>query len=94
MQKCRKGCMYFSCHSKTCDYYLITGKRRPCAAGKDCTEYTRGRRKIDNTILHKKTANEQLAMQLADQGYSDEAIAAYLSIPEAAVRAAREDFWK
>lgn len=34
------GCIYLEgCYeqSATCDYYLITGKRRPCEPGKGCT---------------------------------------------------------
>lgn len=30
-------CMTLSGAYKTCDYYLITGKRRPCDPGKGCT---------------------------------------------------------
>ena len=33
------GCEYFGGrweNVKCCDYYLITGKRRPCPAGKEC----------------------------------------------------------
>lgn len=39
MQRPCKGCMYLGRDS--CDYYLLTGMRRPCPPGKGCTEYQR-----------------------------------------------------
>lgn len=30
-----EGCRYAS--GASCDYYLITGRRRPCPPGQDCT---------------------------------------------------------
>lgn len=45
--ECRKRrCKYFSRLSKTCDYYLITKKRRSavCPPGAACTVCERGRR--------------------------------------------------
>lgn len=35
-----KGCFFFGGKAesvKCCNYYLITGKRRPCEPGKECT---------------------------------------------------------
>ena len=37
----------------TCDYFLKTGRRRPCEAGDDCTEYTPGKTKF-RIILPRK----------------------------------------
>ena len=34
--KC-KGCIYYFSTSGTCDYLIMTGKRRPCPAGKGCS---------------------------------------------------------
>lgn len=31
------GCTYFSESTKTCDYLLMTERRRPCPPGIDCT---------------------------------------------------------
>lgn len=31
------GCIYFAETTLTCDYILMTDKRRPCPPGKDCT---------------------------------------------------------
>lgn len=45
--KCPKGCIHqarWDEHTKFCAYILDEGHRRPCPAGKDCTEYKRGRR--------------------------------------------------
>ena len=33
------GCAYMS-KTPSCDYFLITGRRRPCPAGEGCTEHT------------------------------------------------------
>lgn len=32
-----KGCIYLGEQVKSCDYFLITGKRRPCPPGEGCT---------------------------------------------------------
>lgn len=35
-----KGCFYYGGKTeyvKSCNYYLITGNRRPCEAGENCT---------------------------------------------------------
>lgn len=39
-----EGCIYLDDNIKTCDYYLLTGTRRPCPAGKDCTVRRNGKR--------------------------------------------------
>lgn len=39
--KCKPGCVYAKNYGICC-YYLDTGIRRPCPAGKDCTVYKRG----------------------------------------------------
>jgi len=48
--RCR-GCQYgsgemFGPTVTACLYILRTGKRRPCAAGAECTEFTKGDRRI------------------------------------------------
>lgn len=32
-----KGCIYLGHQSKTCDYFIMTGVRRGCPAGENCT---------------------------------------------------------
>lgn len=32
-----RGCIYFD-YYKCCNYFLVTGKHRPCPPGKGCTE--------------------------------------------------------
>lgn len=39
-----KGCIYLGDNVKTCDYYLLTGTRRPCKPGKGCTVKLRAKR--------------------------------------------------
>lgn len=39
--KACRGCDYLAA-SGTCDYLLIVGKRRPCAAGTGCTVFAKG----------------------------------------------------
>jgi len=34
------GCDYMSRATPSCDYFLITGHRRPCPGGQGCTEHT------------------------------------------------------
>ena len=49
-KKCKR-CFYsfnHSAHLPTCDYILITGHRRPCPAGDNCTEFTTKRKKKPN----------------------------------------------
>lgn len=41
LQKNCEGCIYFGGgneSARTCNYIFITGKRRPCNPGKECTE--------------------------------------------------------
>ena len=35
-------------YSMKCDYLKITGKRRPCEPGEECTVYERGKRRRKN----------------------------------------------
>ena len=45
--KCPSNCIHYGRWDATtpcCDYFLNTGKRRPCPAGENCTVYKRGKR--------------------------------------------------
>lgn len=37
--QCRRNCDYYAITTGTCDYILITGRRRGCPCGKDCIRY-------------------------------------------------------
>lgn len=43
-RKCYYGSMAGSFNMPTCDYILITGKKRPCHGGEECTVFREGRR--------------------------------------------------
>ena len=48
-----KGCFYYGGKTeyvKSCNYYLITGKRRPCEAGGNCTVRQDGTRTCRNPM--------------------------------------------
>lgn len=44
MWKPCEGCIYLGDNVRTCDYYLITGTRRPCPSGNGCTVRRNGKR--------------------------------------------------
>lgn len=63
-----KGCIYLGHNSRTCDFYLMTGQRRGCPAGEDCTrrrEKHRPGMKLD----------PDMAKKLYRLNYGDELIA-------------------
>lgn len=39
-----KGCKYFDSSLPCCDYYLVTGVKRGCGAGRDCTKKEVGKK--------------------------------------------------
>ena len=44
--KCPRGCVHqgrWDAGTMCCFYILDTGRRRPCPAGPDCTEYKKGK---------------------------------------------------
>jgi len=55
MSQCPKNCVYgYKTSSETgclyCQYILVTGHRRPCPPGQDCTVYERGKRKTPKVV--------------------------------------------
>ena len=56
-----KGCAYW-CGGpttiKTCDYMLITGKRRPCPPGEGCTVKKREKRKPLSPVARTRRRNK------------------------------------
>lgn len=94
MSKCTE-CHYGCTYTETCDFYLLTGNRRGCPAGNDCTRFVpRGaarrvlpvtlRRSIDN----KRTTDPRHATMLAlyEQGLNDYRIAELTGISRDTVR--------
>lgn len=89
-----KDCVYYACDyghfvCPTCDYYLITGKRRGCPAGDDCDKFLLSKDCIKYTSavagLVRLPVREQLLRDLYEQGKTDVEIAKELKIPRRAV---------
>lgn len=68
----------------TCDYFLITGKRRGCPAGDDCNKFLPSKDCIRYTSaaagLVRLPVREQQLLDLYEQGETDVAIAKALNI--------------
>ena len=80
----RNDCAFKGTHTDTCDYILITGKRRGCPAGPLCLRYKpvtaeeRKERKVlyIPTTFKKDHSGLFVAFQsLYEEGYSDQEIA-------------------
>lgn len=80
-------CIYYGIYLSNCDFYLETGDRRGCEAGKGCT------RKVSNGIQKEKkkivlsdekkpikNGKYEVRMQLYQKGLSDKDIAAILGV--------------
>lgn len=73
MEKWRycRGCKYLSSagHNGCCDYFLMTGKRRPCQIGKDCTvrEYKKDYKQSDSHVAWCKEVDERLEAERIEQ---------------------------
>lgn len=87
-----KGCAYaaFVGGMWCCDYLLLTGRRRPCPPGKDCTV----RKKADltkkwSTFMAKRKWDTEKAVALYAQGWPDARIADEVGVPASAVA-----FWR
>lgn len=82
-------CVYYACNTHTCDYILITDRRRPCPAGEWCTErYTR-----KEAIMSKATWDTAAAYELYLAGKSDKEISEALSVPIGSVSFYRRKHW-
>ncbi len=84
-------CCYYARSTESCDYIFMTGKRRPCPAGKGCTERALGGRE---TIVNRAKWDTEKARQLYMQGYGISEIAAAVGASRHAVHAYRSRCWK
>lgn len=88
---CRKPekCVYYAAgnilsYNGTCDYILITGRRRPCAFGAACTvKETKGHRMRWGGMSQEVEAKVE---QLYAQGYSDPSIAQAMNLTRTMIR--------
>ena len=77
----RNDCAYKGTNTDTCDYILVTGKRRGCPAGPLCLRYkpvTAKERKVPQlpSTFKKDRSGLYIAFQsLYEEGYSDQEIA-------------------
>lgn len=87
----RTSCAFFGTNTHTCDYILVTGKRRGCPAGPLCLRYkpvTAKERKVPQlpSTFKKDRSGLYTAFQsLYEEGYSDQEIAAALGVSKETV---------
>lgn len=87
----RNDCAFKGTNTDTCDYLLITGKRRGCPAGPLCLRYkpvTAKERKVPQlpSTFKKDRSGLYTAFQsLYEEGYSDQEIAAALGVSKETV---------
>ena len=87
----RNNCAFKGTNTDTCDYLLITGKRRGCPAGPLCLRYkpvTAKERKVPQlpSTFKKDRSGLFIAFQsLYEEGYSDQEIAAALGVSKETV---------
>ena len=87
----RTDCAFKGTNTDTCDYILITGKRRGCPAGPLCLRYkpvTVKERKVPQlpSTFKKDRSGLYTAFQsLYEEGYSDQEIAAALGVSKETV---------
>lgn len=87
----RNDCAFKGTNTDTCDYILVTGKRRGCPAGPLCLRYkpvTAKERKVPQlpSTFKKDRSGLYTAFQsLYEEGYSDQEIAAVLGVSKETV---------
>ena len=87
----RNDCAYKGTNTDTCDYILVTGKRRGCPAGPLCLRYkpvTAKERKVPQlpSTFKKDRSGLFVAFQsLYEEGYSDQEISAALGVSKETV---------
>ena len=87
----RNDCAYKGTNTDTCDYILVTGKRRGCPAGPLCIRYKPVNAKERNvpqlpSTFKKDRSGLFVAFQsLYEEGYSDQEIAAALGVSKETV---------
>ena len=92
--KCNDSCYYYDLHVGSCDYFLVTKKRRDCDP-ENCTRYTprsdmRKRRDeialIGGRVFYSQQNNMKKAMRiLYDQGLNDKQIGEKIGRSKASV---------
>lgn len=87
--KCKRGCIYYSTTTHTCDYWLLMDQRRPCPPGKDCTVYQRSAKGGAKNKWDKAKGKE-----LWQQGKSDREIAEAVGATTGAVYWYRKAHWE
>lgn len=83
-------CIYFGLSTKTCDYILLEGHRRPCPPGDGCTV----RRTRKDLNVRKPKWDTELGRLLWLEGKSDGEIADELHIPTSSVTSYRRRHWE
>jgi len=83
------GCEYYGRSTCTCDYYLNTGKRRPCPAGNGCK--VRCTRKEAN--MAKATWDTEAGYQMFLDGCSDAVIGAAVGVAASTVNYYKRKHW-
>ena len=83
-------CIYFGLSTRTCDYILIEGHRRPCPPGDGCTV----RRTRKDMNMRTPKWDTELGRLLWLEGKSDGEIADELHIPTSSVTSYRRRHWE
>lgn len=85
-------CAYKSNYIGSCDYFLITGNRRPCTAGKGCTVRTDSANRRSRGKKQPKWDTKR-GYELFQKGLTDQQIAERLGTSSTAVNAWRRRHW-
>lgn len=83
-------CIYFGLSTRTCDYILLEGHRRPCPPGDGCTV----RRTRKDLNVRKPKWDTELGKLLWLEGKDDGEIADELHIPTSSVTSYRRRHWE
>ena len=81
-------CAYHCCFTDTCDYYLLTGRRRGCPAA-GCVRYEKRTADYPSETEPDSAAFDPLMQALYAAGLNDRQIAAELGLNRKAVRSWR-----
>ena len=93
MKKC-KDCFYYGVSTSTCDYILVTGKRRGCPIDENCTKYLKGDGTVRRQVIsldggrrgRKRDDSRYLAIKaLYDEGLNDTQIAEKMGVSRGAI---------
>ena len=87
----RNDCAFKGTNTDTCDYILVTGKRRGCPAGPLCVRYksvsARERKvpQLPSTFKKDRSGLYTAFQSLYEEGFSDQEIAAALGVSKETV---------